>query len=201
MKEENVRGVAQRLFNYFIRGLLFVAPVGLTLLLLFSAFDTIDGLFRINFQSPQGVYFIPGLGLLTVLGGTIIIGFVFTVLLPQTIQVWIEKGIQNLPLVKIFYSAFKDLISAFVGDKKKFNRPVSFTVNKELNIKRVGFITRTDLDILGGHEGFVSVYCPHSYAFSGELFFVPIEHVTELNLTSAEAMKMIVSGGVSIKEE
>ncbi|MFT6203693.1 MAG: putative membrane protein [Spirosomataceae bacterium] len=201
MNDDNIKGIAQRLFNYFIRGLLFVAPVGLTMLLLFSAFDTLDGLFRINFQGQQGQYFIPGLGLVTVVTGTMLIGFIFTVLLPQTIQNWIERGIQNLPLVKIFYSAFKDLIAAFVGDKKKFNQPVSITVNKDLNIKRVGFITRTDLNILGGHEGFVSVYCPHSYAFSGELFLVPIEHVTELKLTSTEAMKMIISGGVSIKED
>lgn len=201
MNNDNIKAIAQRLFNYFIRGLLFVAPVGLTLLLLYSAFESIDSIFRIRFEGQQGEYFIPGLGLLLILLGTITIGFVFTVLLPQTIQLWIERGIKNLPLVKVFYSAFKDLIAAFVGDKKKFNRPVSITVNKELNVKRVGFITRTDLSILGGHEGFVSVYCPHSYAFSGELFLVPAEHVTELNLSSSEAMKMIISGGVSIKED
>jgi uncharacterized membrane protein len=170
------------------------------MLLLFSAFDTIDGLFRINFQGQRGQYFIPGLGLVTVVTGTMLIGFVFTVLLPQTIQNWIEKGIQNLPLVKILYSAFKDLIAAFVGEKKKFNRPVVFVVNIEANIKKVGFITRTDLENLG-LKGTVAVYCPHSYAFSGELFLVPAALVSELNLTTSEAMKMIVSGGVSIKEE
>lgn len=200
MNEDNIRGIAQRLFNYFIRGLLFVAPVGLTLLLLFSAFESIDSLFRIRFESQQGEYFIPGLGLVTILLGTMLIGFVFTVLLPQTIQLWLERGIKNLPLVKVFYSAFKDLISAFVGDQKKFNLPVLITVNQELNIKKVGFITRTDLEFIG-QKGFVSVYCPHSYAFSGELFIVPSEHVTKLKLSSSEAMKMIVSGGVSIKEE
>lgn len=200
MNEENFRGIVQRLFNYFIRGLLFVAPVGLTLLLLFNAFEAIDGIFRIKFETQQGEYFIPGLGLLTILSGTILIGFIFTVLLPQTIQAWLERGIQNLPLVKVFYSAFKDLISAFVGDKKKFNSPVLITVNKELDLKRVGFITRTDLEFIG-QQGFVSVYCPHSYAFSGELFLVPAEHVTVLNLSSSEAMKMIISGGVSIKED
>ena len=200
MNEDNIKGIVQRLFNYFIRGLLFIAPVGLTLLLLFSAFDTIDGLFRINFQGQQGQFFIPGLGLATIILGTILTGFIFTVLLPQRIQVWIERGIQNLPLVKIFYSAFKDLISAFVGDKKKFNSPVVFVVNIEANIKKVGFITRTDLQSLGLHDT-VAVYCPHSYAFSGELFLVPSKLVSKLNLTTSEAMKMIVSGGVSIKEE
>ncbi|MDP5121465.1 MAG: DUF502 domain-containing protein [Spirosomaceae bacterium] len=200
MNESKITAVAQRLFNYFVRGLLFVAPVGLTLLLLFSAFDTLDGLFRFNFESQDGKYFIPGLGLVTVITGTMLIGFIFTVLLPQTIQIWIEKGIQNLPLVKIFYSAFKDLISAFVGDKKKFNRPVVFVVNIEANIKKVGLKTRTEVDIVGLSET-VAVYCPHSYAFSGELFLVPAALVSELNLTTSEAMKMIVSGGVSIKEE
>lgn len=200
MIEDNFTRILQRLFNYFIRGLLFVAPVGLTILLLYSAFDSIDSIFRIRYSTQQGDYFIPGLGFLFVLLGTIAIGFVFTVLLPQTIQLWIERGIARLPLVKIFYSAFKDLISAFVGEKKKFNKPVIFTINNSTNIKKIGFLTKTDLENIG-QEGMVAVYCPHSYAFSGEMFIVPKNQIKELKLSSAEAMKMIVSGGVSIKED
>lgn len=198
--EDKFKRIARRLFNYFVRGLLFVAPVGLTFLLLFSAFDTIDSLFRIRFESQQGVYFIPGLGFLLILIGTILIGFIFTVLLPQTIQIWIENGIARLPLVKIFYSAFKDLISAFVGEKKKFDKPVLITINKEANIKKIGFLTRSDMQSFG-LSTMVAVYCPHSYAFSGEMFIVPLEQVEFINLSTAEAMKMIVSGGVSIKDE
>ena len=188
-----------RLISYFVRGLLFVAPVGFTILILYSAFDFVDSLVRIRFtiDRPDEQFFIPGLGFLIVVAGTALIGFVFTRLLPQTIQNWIENGIKNLPLVKIFYSAFKDLVSAFVGDKKKFKTGVLITLNVNSNIKKLGFLTQENLDILNLPD-MVSVYCPHSYAFSGEMFIVPREQVEILTISSAEVMKIIVSGGVSI---
>lgn len=189
------------LLNYFIRGLLFIAPVGFTVLILYSAFDFVDSLVRIRFPSenPNQEFFIPGLGFLIIIGVTVLTGFVFSRLLPQTLQNWIENGIKNLPLVRIFYSAFKDLISAFVGDKKKFKTPVLVTLNKENNIRKLGFLTQESFDEIGEDES-VAVYCPHSYAFSGDMFIVPKENVKTLKISSAEAMKLIVSGGVSNAE-
>jgi uncharacterized membrane protein len=191
----------KKFLGYFIRGLLFVAPVGFTILILYNAFDFVDSLVRIRFSldSANQEVFIPGLGFFIVIAGTALIGFVFSRLLPQTIQNYIENGIGNLPFVKIFYSAFKDLISAFVGDKKKFKTAVLVTINKESNIKKLGFLTQSELDFLELPD-YVMVYCPHSYAFSGEMFIVPREQVKVLHISSAEAMKMIVSGGVSTGE-
>jgi uncharacterized membrane protein len=191
----------KKFLGFFIRGLLFVAPVGFTILILYNAFDFVDSLVRIRFSlnSANQEVFIPGLGFFIVIAGTALIGFVFSRLLPQTIQNYIENGIGNLPLVKIFYSAFKDLISAFVGDKKKFKTAVLVTINKESNIKKLGFLTQSELDFLELPE-FVMVYCPHSYAFSGEMFIVPREQVKVLHISSSEAMKMIISGGVSTGE-
>lgn len=196
-----LRKFINKFFGFFIRGLLFVAPVGFTILILYNAFDFVDSLVRIrfSFDQPNQEFFIPGLGFVIVIFGTAFIGFVFTVLLPQTIQNWLENGIKNLPLIKIFYSAFKDLISAFVGDKKKFKQGVIVTINRESNIKKMGFLTQEDLNSLNLPE-MVSVYCPHSYAFSGEMFIVPKENIQLLSISSAEVMKIIVSGGVSINE-
>ncbi len=196
-----LRKFINKFFGFFIRGLLFVAPVGFTILILYNAFDFVDSLVRIrfSFDQPNQEFFIPGLGFVIVIFGTAFIGFVFTVLLPQTIQNWLENGIKNLPLIKIFYSAFKDLISAFVGDKKKFKQGVIVTINRESNIKKMGFLTQEDLNALNLPE-MVSVYCPHSYAFSGEMFIVPKENIQLLSISSAEVMKIIVSGGVSIND-
>ena len=199
--EVYIRKFINKFFGFFIRGLLFVAPVGFTILILYNAFDFVDSLVRIrfSFDQPNQEFFIPGLGFVIVIFGTAFIGFVFTVLLPQTIQNWLENGIKNLPLIKIFYSAFKDLISAFVGDKKKFKQGVIVTINRESNIKKMGFLTQEDLNALN-LPAMVSVYCPHSYAFSGEMFIVPKENIQLLSISSAEVMKIIVSGGVSIND-
>lgn len=196
--EKSFRYLINRFLGYFIRGLLFVAPVGFTVLILFSAFDFVDSLVRIRFswQNSNNQFFIPGLGFFIVIFGTALVGFVFTRLLPQTIQNWIEKGIKNVPIIKIFYSAFKDLVSAFVGDKKKFKTGVIVTINKESNIKKLGFLTQSQIDFANLPD-MVAVYCPHSYAFSGEMFIVPKSQVQILEISSAEIMKIIVSGGVA----
>ena len=193
------RPILSRLFSYFIRGLLFVAPIGFTFFILLGAFDFVDNIIRIRIPTsdPNNDLIIPGLGTLIVIVGTMLTGFTFSVLLPQTIQNLIENAISHLPLVRIFYFAFKDLISAFVGDKRKFTQAAIILINKEAGVHKIGFITQNDLTNLGVNN-MVAVYCPHSYAFSGELILVPKENVQMLNMPSAEVMKLIVSGGVSI---
>jgi uncharacterized membrane protein len=102
----------------------------------------------------------------------------------------------KIPLVKLIYSAVKDLLGAFVGDKKKFNKPVLVRINKDNSLHQLGFITQSDLSELGLNN-MVVVYFPHSYAFSGFHYFVPKENITPLDISGPVAMKFIVSGGVS----
>jgi uncharacterized membrane protein len=198
----SVRKFIRRLFSYFIRGLLFVAPLGFTFFILLGAFDFVDNIIRIRIPTanPNEDLFIPGLGSLIIIFGTMLIGFIFSVLLPQTLQNIIENTIRHLPLVRIFYFAFKDLISAFVGDKRKFNQGAIVLMNKDARIYKIGFVTQNDLSSLGVND-LVAVYFPHSYAFSGNLVLVPRENVQMLDLPSAEIMKLIVSGGVSVNDK
>jgi uncharacterized membrane protein len=62
--------------------------------------------------------------------------------------------------------------------------------------RALGFITNDDLTslTLGGS---VAVYMPQSYNFAGQLLIFAKDHVTPLQIDSADAMKFIVSGGVS----
>jgi uncharacterized membrane protein len=197
-----VRYLFQRFLAYFFRGLLFIAPLGITVLILFSAFDFVDSLGRIQFESwtdPNKKIFIPGLGFLIVVGGTAFVGVLFTKILPITIQGWLEDKLTNLPVVKIFYTATKDLISAFLGEKKKFTTGVLVTINYQPVVKKMGFLTQENLDIFNLPD-MVSVYCPHGYAISGQTFIVSKKDVEILDIPSTELMKMAISGGVSITE-
>jgi uncharacterized membrane protein len=197
-----VRYLFQRFVAYFFRGLLFIAPLGITVLILFSAFDFVDSLGRIQFESwtdPNKKIFIPGLGFLIVVGGTAFVGVLFTKILPLTIQGWMEDKLTNLPVVKIFYTATKDLISAFLGEKKKFTTGVLVTINYQPVVKKIGFLTQENLDVFHLPD-MVSVYCPHGYAISGQTFIVSKKDVEILDIPSTELMKMAISGGVSITE-
>jgi uncharacterized membrane protein len=87
-------------------------------------------------------------------------------------------------------------MEAFVGKEKKFNQPVLVKVNLNSDLEKLGFVTQTDLSDLKIKDK-VAVYFPHSYNFSGELFIVPKENITPLDVNSGELMKFIVSGGVT----
>jgi uncharacterized membrane protein len=175
------------IFGYFIRGLLLLAPIFLTVYIIYGFFNWLDSKFY---------FYFPGAGILTVVVSIITFGFIGTTFIFQPIVRVFEVGISHIPLVKFIYFSAKDLISAFVGDNKKFSEPVLIQINESTGISKIGFITQSDLDSFG-IEGYISVYCPHSYAFSGEMYVIPKGKVKLLDISTSEAMKFIVSGGVS----
>jgi uncharacterized membrane protein len=107
-----------------------------------------------------------------------------------------ERALGKVPLVKLVYSSIKDLIGAFVGDRKSFNRPVSVRPFPESSVRMLGFVTRDSLLALDLPDH-VAVYLPQSYNFAGSVFLVPRTLVEPLDVASSELMTFIVSGGVS----
>ncbi len=189
-----------RIFGYFVRGLVLVAPLYFTILIIWTGVEALDGILPVSIPiSPKKSIYLPGLGMLIILLGILLLGFFFSTVVPQSFFRFTERILRKIPLVNLIFYSIKDLISAFVGDKKKFNQPVLVTINRESDVRKLGFITQTDLSHLYIKD-YIAVYMPHSYAFSGELFIVPIANVTLLNANSADIMKMIVSGGVSAKD-
>lgn len=182
--------ITGRLFGYFIRGLLLLAPVYLTGSILFSVFDKLDQQFYFYFR---------GTGLLILIGIIVLVGFIGSTFIAIPVFRLFEAWMEKLPLVRLIYFSLKDLINAFVGDKKKFDRPVLMILNKENGIHKLGFITQDNLKSLAIPNELVTVYCPHSYAFSGETFLVPIENIKLIDASTSEVMKFVVSGGVSTK--
>ena len=108
----------------------------------------------------------------------------------------VEDLIKKVPLLNLIYSSVKDLMNSFMGDEKKFNEPV--LVKFESNIYKPGFVTSEDLKEIN-LPGMVSVYLPHSYNFSGNVFITDKKNIKPLKNTSADVMKYIVSGGISGK--
>lgn len=182
------------ILNYFLRGMLIVFPLGTTIYLVSITIgwmnETLNYLFFGWFD-----YSIPGLGILTGFISIAVIGYLFTQAFTRPVVKMFENLLSKTPLVNIIYTSLKDLTEAFVGDQKKFNAPVVIKFSEE-GLKRFGFITQETLANLGLEEE-VSVYCPHSYNFSGNLYIVPRDTVTPLDVDSTDFMKFIVSGGVS----
>ncbi len=182
------KSISKRLLSYFFRGLLLIVPISLILYVVYTIFMFLDELIPVN---------IPGLGLIILLAGITVLGYLGSTFITDPIKRRANKILDRVPLLKTMYSAITDLLSAFVGEKKSFSRPVLVKLNRESDIEKPGFVTNEDLSRLTSGAGKVAVYLPHSYNFSGNVFIVPVENVTPINANTAEVMKFIVSGGVT----
>ena len=186
----------KKLLRYFIQGILLIVPVGLTFYIVVRTVQTVFGWFG-KIGGITNTWFDPILFFLISILLVLLIGFLGSTFIFSWFFGAFEQLIERAPLIKIIYSSIKDFLSAFVGGKKRFNKPVLVTIDKVTGIQQLGFITQTNLSELNIEEGKVAVYLPMSYAFSGKLIIVPKENIKSLNISAAEAMKFIVSGGVS----
>ncbi len=178
----------KRLMNYFLKGLLVFVPVALTVFTIVLAFTKLDGLLKIP---------IPGLGLVITILLITFIGFLASNFLGKKFFTLIDALFTKLPVVKMLYSAIKDLIEAFTGKKKSFDKPAVVELTPG-GAKALGFITRDALEFLSLADH-VAVYFPQSYNFAGSVLIFSSDRVTPLDIDSSEAMAFVVSGGVSGK--
>jgi len=185
------RLTARRIFNYFLGGLLITLPIAGTVFIIFKTFAFLDGIFPTEGLLGKSI---PGLSIVIILGGITLIGYVSSWVLTKPLLDFIDSQLERVPGIKIIYSSIKDLMGAFVGDKKKFTEPVAVEMNS--GIFKLGFVTQKNLEGIQ-MDGFVAVYFPHSYNFSGNLFLVPKDRVKAIDANSSELMKFIVSGGVT----
>jgi uncharacterized membrane protein len=188
--------IMKKIGRYFIQGLIYIAPLGITAYVVYLVYRFLDRLLK-TYVDPVLPFNIPGINLLAVVLLIILLGFAGQLFITRPIKSLSVKVLEKIPLIKVIYTSIRDLLSAFVGKEKKFNKPVLVKVNNVSNLEKLGFLTQEDLSDLGVKGKKVAVYFPHSYNFSGELYIVPAEYVTHINKPSAEIMKFIVSGGIT----
>jgi uncharacterized membrane protein len=177
----------KKLTTYFLKGLLFLVPVVVTFYVIYLIFDKIDNLF--NFP-------VPGMGFLFTIALITLIGFIATNFLTRGLFLMVDRTFTRLPLVKMIYTSIKDLIGAFVGEKKRFDKPALVKLSSGSEVSVIGFITCEDLENLGLKDS-VAVYLPQSYNFAGNLIVVPRDQVRPLDMDSGSMMAFIVSGGIT----
>ncbi|MDA9345029.1 DUF502 domain-containing protein [Flavobacteriales bacterium] len=178
----------KNIIKYFLQGLLYIAPIGVTIYVIYAAFNFIDGII------PFGI---PGLGLLVVIALLVLIGYLGGIIISSPFNSLFQKLLKKAPLLETIYSSVKDLMNTFVGNKKGFSEPVLVKIYDNSTIERIGFITNEEVESLNITKGKVLVYMPHSYAISGQLFVVEKKNITKIDKPSSEVMKLIISGGVT----
>lgn len=177
----------KRLATYFLRGLVLTVPLAVTFWVCWLILRTIDGWLGIG---------VPGAGFVVTIVGITTVGFLGTNLLWNSLMERLEQLLDRLPFVRILYNSTKDLLDAFVGEKRRFDRPVMVAMSADGAVRTFGFITQQSLEKLGLPED-VAVYFPQSYNFAGQLVVVPSSRITRLDAVSSDVLAFIVSGGVT----
>lgn len=190
----------KKLINFFLQGLLFVVPIFVTLYVVINAIIWMDGLLPIQIDIPvpgsQG-FKLPGLGILVILVTITFVGYIGTRFVRNPMFSMMESFIERTPMLKLIYGSVKDLIEAFVGEKKRFTQPVLVTLNDNPKVHRIGFVTEDDLTEIGLPQQLIAVYLPFSYGFNGQLVIINRENVTRINASGTDMMKFVISGGVT----
>ena len=204
------RKIPGKLFQLFLQGLLILAPISITIWTVVTVFNWIDGIL------PNMVYHltpnlvgtgawgwlrkIPGLGFIVFIGIALFVGYISPSFIVSRVVDLADRVLERTPGIKLIYSTLKDFFEAFAGNKRKFDKAVLVNIGSG-DVWRMGFITQEELHEFGLQDH-VAVYIPQSYGFAGYLYFVKRDRIRILtDINPADAMKFVISGGISDVEE
>ena len=200
------KNIISRLFQNFLQGIVLLAPIGITIWAVLFLFNSVDNILPnilhnivpslIEKDAEGNLKKIPGLGFIVAIALVIAAGSLSSMFFFGRVVAFFNLVLEKTPGIKFIYSSVKDLMEAFAGNKKKFDRPVLVNIDGA-DIWRIGFITSPSVENFG-LQNHVAVYVPHAYAISGITFFVPPTKIKIVdNVTAADAMKFAISGGVT----
>ncbi len=189
----------------FLKGLAVVIPAVLTLAIFWwmarGAERLLGGLI-IRFL-PEGWY-IPGMGVVSALAITILIGLLTHIILFQKLFDLGDSILNRLPLFKTIYSAIKDFIGYFSPDSSKAMSKVVLVKIPGQEFEMLGFVTREEFSRLPLKLTIndpIAVYLPMSYQIGGYTLFLPRSCLTPVDISFEDGMKLVLTGSVARKGE
>lgn len=188
-KNPKPKSWAGRIVRTFVQGLIILAPIGVTVYVLYWLFDKIDSILRPYVN-------IPGLGFAIILVFVFLVGWISRYFIMGSFMSFFDQWMDRTPGIKFIYSSTKDFFEAFRGDKKKFNKPILANVFGD-NVWVMGFLTDEELAKFDMGAEMVSIYIPQAYHWAGQLYVLPRSKVKKIDqVSSGDTMKYAVTGGV-----
>jgi uncharacterized membrane protein len=197
-----LRKAARRISRIFLRGLVVILPIAITLAIVYwlvvSAEALLGGIVRLVLPDR---YYWTGLGVLLGIGIVLLAGLTVNVWFTQALLGRAEALMERIPVVKSVYGAIRDLATFMSGGKSKerFQKVVMVSVNEEMRL--IGFLTRedfTDLPAqLAATDDTVAVYLPMSYQIGGFTVYMPRSKVEPIEMTIEDAMRFTLTAGMS----
>ncbi|MFJ8247181.1 DUF502 domain-containing protein [Peribacillus asahii] len=185
----------------FIKGILTIVPIILVVYVVFKTFIFLDSILGNVLKPYLKEDYIPGIGLLATIALITLLGWLSTKFFTGTMIGLIDKLLEHIPIVKTIYSVIKDTIHSFLGEKKSFSKVALVTI-PGTDIKSMGFITTEDLaSFYDPLKDYVAVYIQQTFQIAGVTLLIPKDQVEVIDVKPEEAMKFILSGGMTSKKE
>lgn len=199
-KKRNVSFARLLLVNlrrYLIAGIVVIAPVAVTVWILWSLFKFIDA--RAKALLGKLVADVPGVGFILFFAAIILVGIFATNILGRRLISFGERIMTRIPLANRIYKAVQQISTAFLGSNRSIFQHVVMIEYPRKGIYSLGFLTtegageiqqKTDQQVM-------CVFVPTTpNPTSGMLVFVPKDQLIHLDMTTEDGLKLVVSGGV-----
>ena len=190
----------------FLTGLVVIAPVGLTIWLMWSVIGWVDGfvlpLVPYNFNPEKYIGInLRGVGVIIFLIFTILVGWIAKGLIGRSLIAYAESLVARMPVVRSIYSGIKQISeTVFAQSERSFEKACLIQYPRK-GIWAIGFISTTAKGEVAEKAetagGMVSVFVPTTpNPTSGFLLFFPEEDVVELDMSIEDAAKLVISAGL-----
>ncbi|MEI2363215.1 DUF502 domain-containing protein [Priestia megaterium] len=181
----------------FINGLLTIVPIILVIYILVRVFNFLDSILGNVLKPYMKQDYIPGVGILATLLLITFLGWLSTRFFTGKIINLIDRLLERIPFVKTLYTVIKDTFQSFLGEKKSFSK-VALVTMPGTSMKVIGFVTSEEVEeVIHSLKDHVAVYVPQTFQVAGFTFLIPKEEIEWLDIKPEEAMKFVLSGGVS----
>ena len=184
----------------FLKGLLAVLPVAVTIYLVFWLATTFESLFKpLLSQLLPGNYYVPGIGVAMGLIMVFVVGLMLQAWFMRRLWQWGEKLLDRMPLVRQVYGALKQVVDYLGGEGQPGGSTVVMLRYGEPSVRLLGLVTRDAVDYgpQDAEEPLVAVFLPWSYQVGGFTVYVPRASLDRLDLTRDQALRLAITAGVS----
>ena len=217
-KRRASRGVIARLRGNFLAGLIIIAPIGLTLWLIWTVVGWVDSWvwpFVPNYYHPEPMINrllgrgvenqitvnVRGVGVVIFLIFTIIVGWLGKGLIGRSFIGIGERFVDRMPVVRSIYNAAKQIAETVFSQRETSFDKACLVEYPRKGIWAIGFISTTakgEVSARAGNTGaLLSIFVPTTpNPTSGFLLFFPAEDVIELDMSVEDAAKLVISAGL-----
>ncbi len=185
--------LANRLSQYFFRGLITFLPLAITVYVLVIFITWTERTAMQLLRPLTGEFYLPGLGI--ALGALLIValGGLMSMRVTGKLLSYVELPFTNLPVVKSIYSSLKNFADYFAPHEQDAQQVVLLKMPGH-ELSTVGLVTRQSMKGLprglAELDDQVAVYLPMGYMIGGYTVFVPRSWTTPVDMSVEEAMRM-----------